>query len=55
MKEKNLRRISAIVTSQTAYNIEKLRRICGYKSVGRVIDKLVREKMIEMKGDLRDE
>lgn len=55
MKEKNLRRISAIVTSQTAYNIEKLRRICGYKRAGKVIDKLVREKMIEMKGDFKDE
>ena len=55
MKEKNLRRISAIVTSQTAYNIEKLRRICGYKSIGRVIDKLVREKMIEMKGDFKNQ
>lgn len=55
MKEKNLRRISAIVTSQTAYNIEKLRRICGYKSAGKVIDKLVREKMIEMKGDFKNQ
>lgn len=55
MKNKEFRRISAVVTSQTAYNIEKLRRICGYKSIGRVIDKLVREKMIEMKGDFKNQ
>ena len=53
MKEKNLRRIYAIVISQKAYNMEELRRICGYKSAGKVIDKLVREKMIEMKGDFK--
>lgn len=55
MGNKNLRRISILVTAQTAYNLEKLRKICGYKYTGKVVDKLVREKMIEMKGDLRDE
>lgn len=55
MGNKNLRRISILVTTQTAYNLEKLRKICGYKYTGKVVDKLVREKMIEMKGELRDE
>ena len=55
MGNKNLRRISILVTAQTAYNLEKLRKICGYKYTGKVLDKLVREKMIEMKGDFKDE
>ena len=55
MGDKNLRRRSILVTAQTAYNLEKLRKICGYKYTGKVLDKLVREKMIEMKGDFKDE
>lgn len=55
MGNKNLRRISILVTAQTEYNLEKLRKICGYKYSGKVVDKLVREKMIEMKGDFKDE
>jgi len=55
MGNKNLRRISILITAQTAYNLEKLRKICGYKYTGKVVDKLVREKMIEMKGDSKDE
>ena len=55
MGNKNLRRMSILVTAQTAYNLEKLRKICGYKYTGKVLDKLVREKMIEMKGDFKDE
>lgn len=55
MGNKNLRRMSILVTAQTAYNLEKLRKICGYKYTGKVVDKLVREKMIEMKGEFKDE
>lgn len=55
VKNKNLRRLSITVTAQTAYNLEKLRKICGYKYTGKVVDKLVREKMIEMKGSFKDE
>lgn len=55
MGNKNLRRMSILVTAQTAYNLEKLRKICGYKYTGKVVDKLVREKMIEMKGSFKDE
>jgi hypothetical protein len=45
---KNLRRINVLVTSQTAYNLDRLAGMCGYKNAGRVIDKLVREKMMEL-------
>ena len=30
-KRKNMRRISVLVTAQTAYNLEKLAAMCGYK------------------------
>ena len=46
--KKNMRRISVLVTAQTAGNLEKLARICGYAQTGHVIDKLVREKMIQI-------
>lgn len=46
-RKKNLRRVSVIITAQTQYNLEKLAAACGYKDIGRIIDKLTREKMIE--------
>lgn len=49
-KRKNMRRISVLVTAQTAYNLDKLATMCGYKEQGRIIDKLVREKMIMLGG-----
>ena len=48
--KKNMRRISVLVTAQTVYNLDKLAAMCGYKERGRVIDKLVGEKMIMMGG-----
>lgn len=45
-----MRRISVLVTAQTAYNLDKLATMCGYKEQGRIIDKLVREKMIMLGG-----
>ncbi len=45
-----MRRISVLVTAQTAYNLDKLTAMCGYKEQGRIIDKLVREKMIMLGG-----
>lgn len=36
------------VTPQTAYNLDKLAQIGGVKSPGRVVDKLVREKMLQL-------
>lgn len=49
MKKKNLRRISLLVTAQTAKNLERLAQMDGQGSIGRVIDKLVREKMISLR------
>ena len=46
-RKKNLRRTSVVITAQTLYNLEKMAAACGYKDIGRVIDKLTREKMIE--------
>lgn len=48
--KKNMRRISILVTAQTAYNLGKLAAMCGYKEQGHIIDKLVREKMIMLGG-----
>ena len=47
--KKNLRRLSVLVTAQTAYHLDQLAAICGHRDMGRVIDKLVREKMIELR------
>ena len=53
--KKNMRRVSLRVTAQTLYNLERLRQMGELKSLGRVVDKLVREKMIALHGDhLRD-
>ena len=48
---KNLRRLSLLVSAQTAWNPHKLARMCGYgDNVGKVVDKLVREKMVALRG-----
>lgn len=46
-RKKNMRRVSVLITAQTKYNLEKLAAACGYKDIGRVIDKLTREKMLD--------
>lgn len=48
MKNKNLRKISILVSSQTAYNLEKLARMDN-SSMGRVVDKLTRDRMVYLK------
>ena len=48
--KKNLRRVSVVITAQTKYNLEKLAAACGYKDIGRVIDKLTREKMLDSRS-----
>ena len=49
MKDKNLRRISVVVTAQTLYHLGRLAAMNGWseKDIGRVIDKLVRERRRE--------
>ena len=46
MSNKNLRRIHITISSQTLYHLENMRNFSGYKAIGQVIDKLVREKRI---------
>lgn len=48
MNKKNMRRVSILVTAQTLGNLEKMAAISGYHEIGRVVDKLVREKMISL-------
>ena len=50
MNKKNMRRVSLLVTAQTAKNLDRLAAMSGYYEVGRVVDKLVREKMISLRG-----
>lgn len=58
MNKKNMRRMSILVTAQTAKKLERLAAMSGYFGIGRVVDKLTREKMISLrceKGDSRNE
>ena len=48
--KKNLRRLSLLVTAQTAGNLKKLTAMAGFRDHGRTIDKLVREKMLSLRG-----
>lgn len=48
MSKKNLRRISILVTAQTANNLHRLASMCGYREIGLVVDKLTREKMVSL-------
>ena len=48
MGNKNLRRLRCLVTAPTMRNLERLAQMDGSQSVGKVVDKLVREKMISL-------
>lgn len=48
MANKNLRRVSVVITAQTKGHLEHIAAACGYAEIGKVIDKLVREKMISL-------
>ena len=45
MSKKNLRRISILVTAQTAYNLRRLADLAGYHEPGMMVDKLVRDRL----------
>lgn len=45
---KQLRRLSVLVTPQTLYHLEQLAGMEGHRQLGRVVDKLVREKMLAL-------
>lgn len=47
---KGTKRLTAIVTAQTHYNLLRLANMAGYSNPGRVIDKLVRDHMLAMRG-----
>lgn len=47
--KQNTRKLSVRVTPQTAFNLERLAAMSGLKTTGRVVDKLVREKMLSLK------
>jgi hypothetical protein len=53
-KNKNLRRINVLVTAQTAYNLKKLANMDGQRNEGRVIDKLVRDRMRQLHNTIRE-
>lgn len=40
---KNLRKITIAITPQTLYHLKNMANACGHGSIGRVVDKLVRE------------
>lgn len=49
-RKKNLRRIRLLVTAQTAHNLERLAKM-GQCDLGRVVDKLVRDRMVALRGE----
>lgn len=49
-RKKNLRRVSLLVTAQTAKNLERLARM-GQCDPGRVVDKLVRDRMVALREE----
>ena len=53
MPKSNRRRINTLVSSQTLFHLEQMRKVCGFADIGRVIDKLVREKQIELNEGVR--
>lgn len=49
MKKKRKKKLTVRVTPQTAYNLDRLAQLGGQKSPGRVVDKLVRDKMLSLR------
>ncbi len=50
MKKQHRQKLTVRVTPQTAYNLERLMTMSGQKTPGRVAAKLVREKMLALRG-----
>lgn len=55
MNKKNLRRVSMVVTAQTLYHLNQLAAMSGYKETGRVVDKLVREKVVALNAGRKED
>lgn len=54
MPKQNRRRVSVLLSSQTLYHLENMAQFCGHKDLGRVIDKLVREKRLDQNEGVRN-
>lgn len=54
MSKKPTHKITLQVSPQTAYNLELLMAMSGVKSVGRVVDKLVRDRMVALRGQRKE-
>lgn len=48
-RKKNMRRLNTLVTAQTMYHLQRLADMDGNRNVGRVIDKLVRDRCQRLK------
>ena len=54
MSKSNRRHISTQISAQTLYHLDAMREFCGYRHIGHVIDKLVREKRMELNEGVRN-
>ena len=50
MKKQHTQKMTVRVTAQTAYNLERLMLMSGHKTPGHLVDKLVREKILALRG-----
>lgn len=48
-RKNNKRRVSVLLTSQTVYHLQRIAASCGRKDIGWVVDKLTREKVLELR------
>lgn len=48
-RRKNMRRLNTLVTAQTLYHLQRLADMNGNRNVGRVIDKMVRDRCQRLK------
>lgn len=48
-RKKNMRRLNTLVTARTMYYLQRLADMDGNRNVGRVIDKLVRDRCQRLK------
>ncbi len=54
MPKYNRRRVSVLLSTQTLYHLENMAQFCGHKDLGRVIDKLVREKRLDQHESINE-
>lgn len=52
--KRSQRRISVLLNTQTIFHLERMAAATGHKNIGRVVDKLVREKMISLRTPTSD-